>query len=223
MFSKKMIFFLLIILSFFIGQYIFISSESKKAINEAITETTQSSNLTVTKLFINDVYPGISNILQLEENPNPKNGLEGKELEKVDNIIRSFMFGTDILKIKLYSKNGMTIYSTEASQIGDDKSKNSGFLLALKGKAGSQITHRGKFSAIEGEVFNKDLVSSYLPIKSKNDIIIGVAEIYTDRTPSILKANSDQNDISIYLLLFNVVISIFIFFSFWSLINKKEN
>ena len=45
MFSKKMIFFLLIILSFFIGQYIFISNESKKAINEAITETTQFSNL----------------------------------------------------------------------------------------------------------------------------------------------------------------------------------
>ena len=223
MFSKPLVFIMIIILGLFIGQYVYVSSESNKAIKSAITETTQSSNLTVTKLFINNIYPELSSILKLEENFNPKVGLEGEELSKVDTVIRNFMFGTDILKIKLYSKNGMTIYSTEAAQIGDDKSTNKEFLLALRGKAGSQITHRGKFSAIDGEVFNKDLVSSYLPIRSKLGNIIGVAEIYTDRTPSILKAKSDQNDVSAYLLLFNVIITIFVFFSFWILFNKREN
>lgn len=223
MFRKSLTLFLIIIIALLISQYTFILKESKNALTSVITQTTQSSNLTITKLFINNVYPEISDIVRLRENPNPKVGLSDQELNNVDTVIRNFMFGTDILKIKLYSTNGMTVYSTEQSQIGDDKSKNKGFLSALKGKAGSQITHRGKFSAIDGEVFNKDLVSSYLPIRDKIGSVIGVAEIYTDRTPSIAKAKSNQNDISAYLLLFNVLIAISIFFLVWILFSKKEN
>lgn len=223
MFRKLLIFFIVVIVGLLISQYSIILKESQNAVNSAITQTTQSSNLTVTKLFINDVYPNISDIVKLKENPNPTFGLSGEELNSVDSVVRNFMFGTDILKIKLYSSNGMTVYSTEQSQIGDDKSKNKGFLSALRGKAGSQITHRGKFSALEGEVFNRDLVSSYLPIRDKFGSIIGVAEIYTDRTPSITSAKSNQNDISAYLLLFNILIAISVFFLIWLLLDKKEN
>lgn len=207
--------FMFMIFVLLIFQFNIILNETKKSVNEAIIETTQSGNYTVTKLFINGIYPSISNIIKLKENSNPTSGLIGDDLKKVDLIVRNFMYGTDILKIKLYSLNGMTLYSTENSQIGDDKSKNPSFQEAINGKAGSQITHRGKFSAIEGEVFDKDLVASYLPIKDGDGLIIGVAEIYTDRTPTILKAQSDQSDIKAYILLFSVITLILVFFMFW--------
>lgn len=221
--SKKFVYILLLfIVVLFVVQFNFIMSESKKSVNESITQTTQSGNKTVTQLFINGIYPSISNILKLKENPNPEVGLDGDDLEVVDNVIRKFVYGTDILKIKLYSLNGMTVYSTQLSQIGENKSQNSSFIEAKNGKAGSQITHRGKFSAVEKEVFEKDLVASYLPIKDSQGFIIGVAEIYTDRTPAILNAQSEESEIRAYMLLFNVLIGICIFFSFWILISKEE-
>jgi hypothetical protein len=102
------------------------------------------------------------------------------------------MFGTDIMKVKIYGMNGMTVYSTERKQIGEDKHDNQGFQSAAQGIAGSQITHRGKFSAIEGDVFDKDMVASYIPIRNQAGLIIGVAEIYTDRTPVLDKSTRGE-------------------------------
>jgi len=95
------------------------------------------------------------------------------------------MLGTDILKIKIYTQSGLTVYSSDPSQIGEDKSTNPAFISASQGIPGSQITHRGKFDALDGEVFNRDLVASYIPIRNSSKKIIGVAELYTDRTPVI--------------------------------------
>ena len=112
MFPKSLILFIILIVGLIIGQYSFIVKESQTAVNSAITQTTQSANLTVTKLFINNVYPEISHIVRLKENTNPKNGLEGEDLNEVDSIVRNFMFGTDILKIKLLLKKVKNYHQT---------------------------------------------------------------------------------------------------------------
>lgn len=218
---KSFIVLILIFLVILIAQNYVINKEAKTTTNNAIYETTQAANLTVTKLFINELYPKLSTILNLENNKNIKVGLKGKDLVIVDNAIRSFMINTDILKVKIFSLNGITLYSTEHSQIGEDKKENPAFKSAKHGTPASQITHRGKFSAIDKEVFNRDLVSSYLPIYNKSGRIIGVSEIYTDRTPAIKKSENSQSTLFAYLLLFQIVTFILILFISWNLWTTK--
>lgn len=200
-----------------------INNQIKTTVNKGISEATQDANLTVTKLFINEVYPKIESILKLKEKPYQKVGLSNKDLETVDMHIRNFMLGTDILKIKLYSLNGMTIYSSEYSQIGQDKGFSKPLKAATQGKVASQISHRGKFSALEGEVFEKDLVSSYLPIRDKLGAVIGVAEIYTDRTKAIEHSSKSLSKINAYMILFQVILAILIFFSIWNSLIYRSN
>lgn len=196
-------------------QHWILEGQTNAAVGEVVSEATQAANATVTKLFINEVYPRLSESLALEGAGNRGEPLVGEALETTDRTIRSFMYGTDIMKIKLYAMNGMTIYSTELGQIGEPRFDNPGFQSAAQGIAGSQITHRGKFSAIDGDVFDKDMVASYIPIRNQAGMIIGVAELYTDRTPVLEKLTHGEGYIHAALLITQAIQFILLFWLGW--------
>lgn len=201
LFSRMPLLIILILVGMLPVQHWVLESQTNAAVGEVISEATQAANATVTKLFVNELYPRLTEPLALEGKGKRSEPLAGEALEITDSTIRKFMFGTDIMKVKIYGMNGMTVYSTERRQIGESQHDNPGFQSAAQGIAGSQITHRGKFSAIEGEVFEKDLVASYIPIRNQSSMIIGVAEIYTDRTPVLDKSTRGEGYIHAALLI----------------------
>lgn len=102
------------------------------------------------------------------------------------------MSGLAVLKVKIYDLSGLTAFSTEAAQIGDDKSANAGFISARRGHIVSELSHRDTFSAFEQEISDRDVLASYIPIKSNagaDTRIEGVFEIYYDLTELLARVN----------------------------------
>ncbi|HET6782604.1 MAG TPA: PAS domain S-box protein, partial [Pseudoxanthomonas sp.] len=97
--------------------------------------------------------------------------------DKLSPLIR----GSDIAKVKIYSLPGITVFSTEVAQIGEDKSGNAGFIAARDGKVFSELVHRYQFSASEGVIHNVDLMSSYVPV-IEDGRVVAVFEHYQDVT-----------------------------------------
>ena len=107
--------------------------------------------------------------------------------------VKNMMRGLSVVKVKVYALNGNTVFSTEAAQMGDQKAGNPGFLSARGGRPISEYSNRAKFSAFENEIFDIDVVSSYIPIRDENGRVEAVFEVYDNVTATLQKMEERRN------------------------------
>jgi signal transduction histidine kinase len=149
---------------------------------DGLVRTQEDANVNITRILANELWaadfgPFVRamagrSVAELRAAPQVA-GLHAKVL--------ALMRGSSVFKVKVYDLNGMTLYSTELKQIGEDKSANSGVIAAARGGTLSELVHRNAFSALEREVLDRDLIQSYIPAYEEGRIS-GVFEVYSDAT-----------------------------------------
>ncbi len=119
------------------------------------------------------------------------------------------MRGTAVVKIKLYTLDGLTLFSTDPKQIGTTAAANQGIRNAANGHIANSLTHRDTFDAFEGTLENRDVLASYVPMRTAGPggRIEAVLEIYADVTDMLATLQRAQWRVaaivvSVLLLLF---------------------
>lgn len=191
-----------------VAVHFFLSSEIHNQLERAVVEASEAANEDLTQLFINDLYDAIEPSIRLSSNLGAQNDrLDDADYQRIDERIRAFMLGTDFLKIKLYNLKGITLYSSDPNQLGADYSQNQGFISALRGGTFSVSELRAEFGGYSGVVYDRDVISSYVPIRrtvegsSSGGRIIGIAEIYADRTDEMQAARAAAGELSLIIAL----------------------
>ncbi len=91
--------------------------------------------------------------------------------------VSALMRDSEVIKVKVYNLDGLTVFSSDPKQIGEEKRSNPGFIAAAAGNIASELTHRHQFDAFEGDLTDIDVIFSYVPIREQGRLV-SVFEVY---------------------------------------------
>lgn len=168
------------------------------AVNDLI-EQEESKNVALTKAFSNSLWSQVMPYLATSAEFDVRELRADPAILDIRSSVLGQMEGLSVVKVKIYDLQGRAVFSTELAQIGDDDSANAGFQGAIAGGVASELTHRDTFSAFEGEIENRDVLSTYIPFRANRQTgeILGVFELYSDVTPLLRKVHTTQRQIMV--------------------------
>ena len=161
----------------------------------------EENNITVTQLFASQVWDEHNDFLANSQSLSDEELARHPAIQDIHNDLLRQVGGSSIVKIKLFNLYGRTIFATDQSQIGEDQSSYPGFLSAKSGEVVSKLGHREVFTALDDTLYERDLLSSYIPIycfdsgQGKDREMVGVFELYADVTPLLTQIERTQHSI----------------------------
>lgn len=152
------------------------------AVDELIA-ITERQNVVLTQAFANTLWPRYAPYVK-DVPVTDGDALRARpETAEIHTELEKLTAGLPVLKVKIYNLEGLTLYSSDPSQIGNDKSRNTGYLAAaLDGNPASKMSFRDTFRTFSKTVYDRDVVETYIPVRGADGKIEGVFEMYTDVT-----------------------------------------
>jgi PAS domain-containing protein len=159
----------------------------------------ESNNVALTQSFANSLWPEFSRFVTTAYTLSPEELPRHPEIARMREAVLAQMVGLSVVKVKVYDLDGLTVFSTEARQIGESKRDNAGYLSAREGVVATELTHRDTFSAFEQTIEDRDVISSYVPIQpdGPGGPVEGVFEVYDDVTPLLQRIEQTQRNVII--------------------------
>lgn len=190
----------------------------RQMVRANLAEIAESKNVALTQAFSNFLWPAFAPLVEESQNLSPEAIQQDARIPELYQLVEEQLNDLSVVKIKVYNLEGVTVFSTELAQIGENKLDNAGFLAARSGIVASELTHRETFSAFEQEIVDRDVFSSYVPIYAggSSGPIVGVFEVYDDVTPLVVRTNQLQ-----WLALGVVVLLLALLFGFLTLIGQR--
>ena len=174
-----------------------------------ITHDTENQNIILSQLLANSIQITLPEYLETPDIIDPESLKNRSIVYELDRLLYSMILGLDLLKVKIYNKKGLTLYSSDPAQIGESKENHARFQHAKnRNIADSQLSFRDEFLAFSGVLYDRDIVETYIPILSAEGTVKGVFELYTDVTH--IRTNIRHEKIWIFS---TVTIIFFLFFA----------
>jgi diguanylate cyclase (GGDEF)-like protein len=175
---------------------------------DALMSVQNESNADLTRAFSDTIWNRYSDAFSRLSALPADQLAKQPEIAALDKEIKHRVRGMRVVKIKIYDRNGLTVFSTEKKQIGENKHDNPGFLGAMRGEVVSEIVFKDKFNAFDKTIENRNLLSSYIPVRSEPDEPPrGVFELYSDITTLLKEVR--QTEYKIMALVVSLMLALY--------------
>ena len=169
-------------------------------------------NVAITQVFASTLWPKYASFVKSASAIGKTELQQRPEVARLREDVLRQMAGLSVVKVKLYNLDGLTVFSTDPKQIGEDKSTNPGFLRAKAGGTASEITFRDHFDSFEQVINDRNLISSYIPIRTDpSSPAEGVMEVYSDVTDYVAELERTTWEIAAGVLGSLVFLYLFLF------------
>lgn len=183
----------------------------------------EQSNVVLTRAIYNTIWPHFRPFADLASTLERDILVAHPFTKRIAKLVEGQVENTPVLKVKIFDLNAKTVFSTDKSQIGEQKEPDyMGSIAANTGKVISKLSHRAHFAGINGLLHNRDIVSSYLPIieTTKNgERIVGVFEAYYDVSDQFKSIWQEQ----IYAFVIIVLILSLLYLSLFFFVKRADS
>ncbi len=190
------------------------------ASQEQIVQTAAEHNIALGRTMTQVQAPDIEHLLTRAQNADPdkldSDGEVTRLRQSIGEVAASqIALRPNIFRLAIIAPSGHTIFTTEDTPFGADKSANDGFKTAMTGQAGPNVTFREQIETAEYEHTDRDVVLNYLSIAATASAdqpvqaVLGVYEIQADVTAQ--KSRVQQTlllELGIMLATFIVIIGL---------------
>jgi diguanylate cyclase (GGDEF)-like protein len=160
---------------------------------DSLVQSETHASVVLSKTFANAIWPSHARFV-MRAGALDRATLAGREeIAALDLDLRRLADGLSVVKVKIYDLNGLTVYSTDPRQIGQDASKNPGFQRARDGYPVSNLTLRRKVDSWEGEISERHILATYVPVHVYDAAPVeAVLEVYNDVTELVEATQASQ-------------------------------
>ena len=150
---------------------------------EALEQHETRDNVVITQIFASTIWPRHAAYVQSAATQSRQQLQNNPQVALIRADVLRQIKGLAVVKVKIYDLHGLTVFSTDEKQIGEDKSDDDGVQDAIAGKVSSEIAFENAFDAFEKVINDRNLISSYIPIRTdSSQPAQGVFEVYSDVT-----------------------------------------
>jgi signal transduction histidine kinase len=158
---------------------------------EGLVEVEEGHHVAMAKTLSDIVWTRFSGYL------NSASGTPGNELrarpepQEIHKLLRQHAEGLSILQIKIYDTEGIILYSSEASEASEasqigERASGHHYLEILdtirEGKPRSRLSYSSRITGFFGDVLDRDIIETYVPLKNRTGDFMAVFEVYSDVT-----------------------------------------
>ena len=148
-----------------------------------LTMLAEDRNVAMAQVFENVLGESLAELMAASVGKDASMLMDADESQAMQASVAALMHETAVVKVKIYNRLGVTIFSTDPSQFGESQLGNPGFKSALAGEVRSDLSHRDSMATFDGVRPNIDLLASHVPISSEGRAVEGVFELFQDVTP----------------------------------------
>lgn len=155
---------------------------------QTVVQLSEKANLALGHAVLNSVRSKLLDYMKGVAYVGPaslrRQALPSELADAIDDLMKD----TTVVKVKIYNRSGVVVFSTQASEVGMIQNDNPGFIGAISGNHVSSIVYRDSFNAFDQSTEEDNLLQTYIPIRaSPKDPIQGIFEIYTDVNPLLTR------------------------------------
>lgn len=139
----------------------------------------EAQNVAMTQAFSNALWPSLSGLLNASREMSSEEIHNHPLVPYLDQFLGKLMRNLKVVTVKIHNAKGITLYSSQTDQIGEDQSDNPWLKAALNNQLNSKQVHKANFISFDGEVADRDMIVTYAPL-FRDDRVRGVFELYYD-------------------------------------------
>jgi len=171
---------------------------------QSTVSLSQANSLALTQAALISVRPELDDYLATAAGPGPHEFAAQRLAARITEVVAELMRNNvgPVVRVNLFNRVGVVIFSTDRDRIGEDQGSNAGFKSAINGRIVNNLHYRDVFNRFgrgtEAAHLGPNLIETYVPVRADaSNSIDAVFESYTDLSPLVTQ---NQNTALIVLI-----------------------